>query len=281
MAEHDKSGEGRAAPAVVRPRAPLRVLGTSVTQTAAIRIAAAEDLGLELDFITRDGTEAQRQGALSPESFDVYDQWFHDIDLVWPTGSLQPLEIARIPRWYQINDLPKTGRLRANMPRPLGGDPSRRLYVQLDGTLGDAPSDRISMTPTVHNADSYAVIGAEPAEVRSWRVLLDEDWSGHVLLQRDAAIGSLDILLAMQAQGEIRAADLGDLNLEEIETLTQRVRALVRQGHFHTIWADEKDAIAAMQSGGRMIGADGGLSRVVRRARPVLAGRGLGPRCRL
>ena len=72
----------RAAPVVHRPRAPLRVLGTSVTKTEPMKRAAEEDLGIALQFITLDGTEAQKQGALNPGSFDVYDQWFHDFDLI-------------------------------------------------------------------------------------------------------------------------------------------------------------------------------------------------------
>ncbi|MEX0279798.1 MAG: PotD/PotF family extracellular solute-binding protein [Arenibacterium sp.] len=255
VARGDQTAGPVGAPRVHRERPPLRLLGTSVTQTRAIKQAAREDLGFDLEFMTLDGTEAQRQGALYPGSFDVYDQWFHDIDMVWPTGSLMPLEVARIGRWGEINALPKTGRLRTDMPRPLGGDPSRRLFVQLDGSLGDVETDRISMLPTVHNADSFAVMGAEPEDVTSWRALLDEAWSGHVLLQRDAAIGSLDILLAMQARGESRAADLGDLELEEIDALTHRLRDLARNGHFHTIWADEEEAIAAMRSGKRLIGS--------------------------
>lgn len=191
-----------AAPAVRRPRAPLRVLGTSVTQTAALKRAAREDLGIKLKFITLNGTEAQRQGALNPGSFDVYDQWFHDIDLIWPAGSIGSIDTSRIDRWDEINDLPKTGRLRPDQPRIMGGDPSKRLFVQLDGTLGDMPSDRISMLPTVHNADSFAVVGVVADKVDSWSVLLDPKWSGRVVLQADAAIGALDVALGLMAQGE-------------------------------------------------------------------------------
>ncbi len=265
----------RPAPAVRRSRGPLRVLGTSVTQTRAIKQAAAEDLGLAFDFITRDGTEAQRQGALRPDTFDVYDQWFHDIDLIWSTGSVQPIDITRITRWEEINDLPKTGRLRADLPRPLGGDPSKRLFVQLDGSLGDAPSARISMVPTAHNADSFAVIGCDPATVGSWGVLLDPDWSGRIILQRDAAIGCLDMLLAMQARGELLGADLGDLSLEEIRALTERLRELVQRGHFRCVWADEAEAVLAMQaaaqSGTPMLGSMwwSGLTRLRASGTPV------------
>ncbi len=250
-----RRGPGLAAPALRRPHPPLRVLGTSVTQRRAVTRAAEEDLGIAFDFITRDGTEAQRQGALRPGSFDVYDQWFHDVDLIWPTGSIRPIDVRRIARWDEINALPKTGRLRPDLPRARGGDPSRRLWVQLDGALGETPSDQISMVPTVHNADSFALIGADPATVTSWGALLDPAWAGRVVLQSDAAIGSLDMLLALQARGELQAADLGDLTLEEIDELTDRVAGYVRAGHFRCIWADEAEAVAAMRGGGRLIGS--------------------------
>ncbi len=243
------------APAVHRARAPLRVLGTSVTQTQALKRAAEEDLGLKLTFITLDGTEAQRQGALNPASFDVYDQWFHDIDLIWPTGSIRAIDVARIPRWEEINALPKTGRLSPDLPRPVGGDPSKRLFVQLDGTLGDTPSERISMLPTVHNADSFAVVGVNPATVTSWSALLDPQWAGQVALQADAAIGALDLALGLMAQGDQDAASLGDMSLEEIDRLTASLQERVEQGFFDCIWFDEDEAVAAFQSGAPKIGS--------------------------
>ena len=55
MAEGDKIVEfGVAAPRVRRQRDRLRMLGTSVTQTPAIRQAAERDLGIAFEFITRD-----------------------------------------------------------------------------------------------------------------------------------------------------------------------------------------------------------------------------------
>ncbi|MEM8740144.1 MAG: extracellular solute-binding protein [Pseudomonadota bacterium] len=242
-------------PAVHASRVPLRVLGTSVTQIPAIKEAARAGLGRGFDFITLDGTEAQRRGALAPTSFDVYDQWFHDIDLIWPTGSIQPIETARIARWDAINALPKTGRLTPDLPRARGGDPSRRLFVQLDGSLGDTPSAHISMLPTVHNADSFAVIGADAAEVTSWAALLDPAWAGRVVLQADAAIGSLDMVLALRARGQLLPEDPGDLELEEIDALVDRLHVLRRSGHFRCFWTDEAEAIAALRDGGPAIGS--------------------------
>lgn len=242
-------------PALSPGKLTLRVLGTSVTQIEPLKRAAERDLGLSLDFITLDGTEAQRRGAMEPHSFDVYDQWFHDLDLIWPTGSLCGIEIDRIDRWEQINDLPKTGRLFPSSLPAVGGDPSKRLFVQLDGSLGSTWSDRISMVPTVHNADSFAVVGDSAANIDSWGSLLDPDWSGNVILQRDAAIGCLDMLLALRARNDLLVGDMGDLTLEEIEAVTDHLARYHSRGHFRQIWADEAEAIAAMRGGTNLIGS--------------------------
>ncbi|MEM7442837.1 MAG: extracellular solute-binding protein [Pseudomonadota bacterium] len=246
---------GLAAPNVRRARDRLRILGTSVTQTPPICQAAERDIGVEFEFITRDGTAAQRMGALQPNDFDVYDQWFQDIDLTWPTGSIQPIDLSRIDRWDEINALPKQGRLRPDVARPRGGDPSKRLFVQLDGSLGDTPSDRISMVPTVHNADSFAVTGADPKTLDSWGTLLDSRWRGRTILQSDAAIGTLDMLLALRAHGELRVSDIGGLTLEEIDQLTAKLRGYLQNGHFRCCWTDESEAIAAFSTSEPTIGS--------------------------
>lgn len=241
------------APAVHRELAPLRVLGTSVTQVEAVKASAESDLGISLDFITLDGAAAQRRGALEPQSFDVYDQWFHDLDLIWPTGSLQPLQVRRLTRWDEINELPKTGRLSPGRALMVGGDPSHQLYVQMDGGLSNTPTERISMVPTVHNADGFAVLG--DSTVVSWGALLAPENAGRVILQSDPAIGALDMLLALQAIGEMRPADLSDLSLEEIDTLVGHLSRYRSAGQFHSIWNDETEAIEAMTQGPPMIGS--------------------------
>ncbi|MBO0662892.1 extracellular solute-binding protein [Jiella sp. MQZ9-1] len=254
-ADRTSRGDARSAPAVRRTRPALRVLGTSVTQIEPIKAASKKALGVALDFITLDGTAAQRRCALEPGSFDVYDQWFHDVDLIWPTGSIQPIDLTRIIRWDEINDLPKKGRLTPGSARAPGGDPSLRLFVQADGSLGEAPSQRVSLVPTVHNADGFAVAGAEAGVVTSWGALLDPRWAGKVVLQSDAAIGSLDLLLALVARGEFSPGAIDDLSLEEIDALTALIGVYRSRGHFRQFWADEAEALDAICEGNPTIGS--------------------------
>lgn len=111
------------------------------------------------------------------------------------------------------------------------------------------------MLPTVHNADSFVVVGANPQEVSSWASLLDPAWRGRVVLQADAAIGALDIALALTAQGELQRANIGDLTLHEIDDLTAHLSDLVQDGHFDCVWADESEAVAVLSDEGPRIGS--------------------------
>lgn len=243
--------EGRTrAPAVHAGPVRLRVLGTSVSLLEPIRARAAADLGIELEYVIHDGTTSQRIAALEPEAFDVYDQWFHNVDLIWPTRSIQPIDLARIARWDEINALPKRGRLSEELPRATGGNPADRLYVQHDGELGAYETGRISMLPTVHNADSFAhLLPRDQLEPLSWAALLDEANAGAVALQSDPAIGALDAVLAVQAAGLCYFEDPGNLSVEEIDELVETLIRFKRAGHFHRFWATEAEAAELLTSG--------------------------------
>lgn len=242
-----------AAPRAQRGKATLRVLGTSVSLIEPIRIRAEQDLGIHLDFLIEDATNAQRIAALYPEAFDVYDQWFHNLDLIWPTRSIQALDLERIEHWEQINDLPKRGRISQAAPAAPGGNPAHRLFVQHDGELGMHPSGQISMLPTVHNADSFAThwIKADDQgldKVDSWAALVDPAFAGRVAVQSDAAIGVIDLVLAVQAAGWFDFADPGDLTPAEIESFIGRLLALRKKGHFKAFWATEAEAGALVEA---------------------------------
>ncbi len=142
--------------AVVNDQLTLRVLGTSVTLLEMLRVRAEQDLGIKIEYMLRSVEDAQRIAVMHPESYDLYDQWFHNIDFVWPARAIQPLEIKRLTWWDEVNALAKTGTLNPDGVLADGSVPSQRLYVQRDLHLGSQPSDHISMLPLTHNADSFA-----------------------------------------------------------------------------------------------------------------------------
>ena len=264
-AQADASAMGTKASrgAVQRARAPaihsagkvtLRVLGTGVTLVETIRAAAEKELGIALIFDVKDGLAAQQQAVTQPASFDVYDQWFNSLDLVWSSRSVQPIKVSRIKLWGEVNDLAKTGRLQADARLAKGDAPFRKLYVQPNGSLGARASPRISMLPSVHNVDSFgynadAVPRGRPYDTESWSWLLDERWKGRVALVNDPAIGLLDAALAAQASGLASFDEIGNMTLPEIDALIEILIRKKKSGHFRAFWASPTDSESLMASG--------------------------------
>ncbi|PJX31120.1 signal peptide prediction, partial [Klebsiella sp. A-Nf5] len=221
--------------AIISPPLTLRVLGTSVTLLEILRVRAEQELGIKIEYLLHSVEDAQRIAVMQPDSYDLYDQWFHNIDFVWPARAIQPLEVKRLKYWDEVNELAKQGTLNGVVAD--GSVPSQRLYVQRDRHLSSQPSDLISMLPLTHNADSFAyhvdrLPEALQQEEESWGWLLHSALTGAVALQEDAAMGGIDAALAMQGAGMAQFADIGNLTLEEIDVLTQGLAHLNRQGHF-------------------------------------------------
>jgi len=240
-----------AAPAIIGSKVELRVIGTSVTLQEHIREKAEQDLGIKLNFIVLDGPLAQREDVMHPEHYDVYDQWFHSLDCLWPAHALQPIDVRRINRWDEINALPRTGRLAGRPGTTAGSVPADRLYVQRDNSLGRTTSARISMLPLTHNADSFAYLADEiPPRLidqgESWSWLLAPELAGRVALQADPAIGAIDAALAVRASGLMEFQDIGNLSIEEIDGLIEILIDYQQRGHFAGFWSTFAEAAQLM-----------------------------------
>lgn len=241
---------------------PLRVIGTSATLTEGLCRAAREALPFPIRFEILDGPACMRRGVLSPDSYDVYDQWFHSLDVLWTAGAIQPIDTARIRRWAQVRiagQMPGSGRGTSQ-----GTAPSEQLFVQHDGTLGGradgAGPPRIGMLPTTYNVDSFAyareiLSDVSPDESESWAWLLDDRWHGRCTLSLDPAGSAVELALAARAAGLIDVRDPGDMTIEEIDTLFQVLMSLKRRGHFTRFWGATEDSVALMAGSNAVIGS--------------------------
>jgi putative spermidine/putrescine transport system substrate-binding protein len=233
----------------------LRVLGTSTTLHSAVRKRAEEDLGIEIKFIVADGGSVQRRAVMEPESFDVYDQWFESVELVWPANALRPIDTAKLSYWDDVNELAKTGRFGSESSTSEGCSPQRHLYVTKDGEFVEEPSQFLTMLPLTHNADSFAYVPDNSTEDssagrESWAWLIDERWRGKVALQNDAAIGAIDAALAVQSAGLGQFRDLGNLSVPEIDHLVKILIDRRQTGHFRGFWATYAESARLMIDGG-------------------------------
>lgn len=241
-----------AAPPYV-PKRRIRVLGTSITLIPQVRERARADLGFELEFELQDFVTCQRQAAMAPDAYDVYEQCFHNLDIVWFWGALQPIEISRIEQWDNISDLVKLGGISKYSGRGVGDAPVKKLYVQPGRFLGPKPSLHISMLPTVHNMDSFGydprVFGNDPEVCPSWAWLFDRRAKGRVALVDEPAIGFFDAALAAEAAGELEFANIGNMSIDEINALMDLLEQKRQEGQFCGAWRNADDAAEMVRSG--------------------------------
>lgn len=239
-----------AAPPTVKRRL-LRVLGTSITLLPPVREQAQADLGFDIAFTQLDFLACQRQAAMEPAGYDVYEQCFHNLDIVWFWGALQPIDTARITEWDNVSDLVKLGGVSKYAGRGRGDAPVRKLYIQPGGFLGSKPSRQISMLPTVHNMDSFGfdarVFGAGPDVRPSWAWLLDRRAKGRIALVDEPAIGFFDAALAAEASGELEFADIGNMTIDEINALMRLLERKRTEGFFCATWRDGIEAASLIE----------------------------------
>ncbi|RLL62508.1 signal peptide prediction [Sinirhodobacter hankyongi] len=230
--------------------APLRILTTEIQPWRFLQARAEADLGFPLEFIEMDFISAQRTAAVDPAGYDIYDQCFHNLDIVWYWRAIQAIDTRRIDRWDEIDDI-------SRMPGTPGqngrGDvPSSRLFVQHDATLSDSPTGRISMLPTFYNFDSFAVetTGIDvDREVTSWAELVNPRWAGRVALVDEPAIGAFDLAMALQAAGRMSFRDMGNMSVAEIDLLIEHGRALVQSGHLRPFWLRANEPVERFLDG--------------------------------
>ncbi|HUG62848.1 MAG TPA: extracellular solute-binding protein [Methylomirabilota bacterium] len=265
------------APAILtagRPR--LRILGTEITALDQLQQRAESDLGIEVVFEKLDFLSAQRKAATEPDTFDVYDQCFHNLDIVWFWRAIQPIELSRIDLWDEVTDLTKTGRIGPNASFGHGDAPVTKLFVQPSHSLGASPTDFISMLPTVHNLDSFAyrpdLANGDAERASSWGALLDDRFHGRAALVDEPAIGIFDAALAAQALGEASFLDIGNMTTEEIDRLLDLLAHKRRGGHFHGFWRTAAEAADMMASGDSVIQSmwSPGITALRRRGVPVI-----------
>ena len=237
----------------------LRILGTRVTLLDAVQELARQDLDFDIEFDVRGSLAVQQKGILQPNDYDISDQWFHSIDLLWTAGSIQPIQTEQIALWDEIGGLTKTGRLTSGSKLGAGNRPMDVQFVQEDGLLGSSSMTQISAVPTAFNADSFSYdpshlpstldIGAE-----SWGWLLSDEWRGKVGLFTDPSIGIVDMILAAQATSLIQFEDIGNLSIEEIDTLVDELVLFKKAGHFAGTWPSVAGSVEFMQKRKGQIG---------------------------
>jgi putative spermidine/putrescine transport system substrate-binding protein len=236
-----------------KTKTKLRILGTHVTLQEELRQQAMKDLGIELIFEPKGSAAVLQKAAMSPGSFDLYEQWSNSINILWRSGAIQPINKKRITHWDEVNSLTKTGKIAPAANIGAGDAPYKLLHVQSDGSLGSNPTDNISFLPYVHNVDSFGynnkvIPKGIPYETESWGWLLDEQYAGKVGIVNAPTIGLFDLALAIQAKGLMSFGNIGAMTHKELDKMFAFLIKLKRQKHFSGFWTSVPESVRFMST---------------------------------
>jgi putative spermidine/putrescine transport system substrate-binding protein len=236
-----------------KQKTTLRILGTHVTLQEQLRQQAMADLGINIEFEPKGSAAVLQKASMSPDSFDLYEQWSNSINLLWNSGAIQAIDKRRITHWSEINNLTKTGQLSADAKFGAGDAPYKILHVQSDNTLGTEHTDKLSFLPYVHNVDSFGyntkiIKPGIPYETESWGWLLDKKHSGKVGIVNAPTIGLFDLALAAQAQGFMTFNNIGAMTTQELDQLFSILINLKQQNHFSGFWTSVPESVHFMST---------------------------------
>ncbi|SSC72188.1 unnamed protein product [Ciceribacter sp. T2.26MG-112.2] len=235
----------------------LTHVGPSYSIFPDIAAQASADLGfkVEMQNAWTDAIMARVVG--QPDTIDIADLEFWALRRIWRSQKLQPVETSKISNWNKIIPLFREGKNFDGSDMPSQGTmPFEVQYVAAPGdtAFAAAPTDFATMMPTIYNADT---LGIRPdligREIDSWAELLNPEFRGKVALINVPQVGIMDAAMAIEARGDLKYVDKGNMSREEIDQTIAILIQLKQDGHFRAFWSSFDESVNFMTSGEAVI----------------------------
>lgn len=248
---------GLAAPAVhAQGAVTLRYVGTAVNQSKEIKDKVKEDLGITLEYVPVTSDDVVRRAVTQPNSFDVLDSEYWMLKKIIPSGNLQGMDARRIKLVDEITPVFTKGEIAGKKIGDQGTAPMKVSYLptQAGKTFATSPTQWLTLIPTTYNADT---LGIRPDKINrpitSWAELLNPEFKGKASLLNIPSIGIMDAAMVVEATGQHKYADKGNMTRAEIDLTMKVLTDAKRAGQFRAFWKDFNESVNLMASGETVI----------------------------
>ena len=230
----------------------LRQFGTGVSNLNAIAQKCKEDLGITLEMTATDSDAAAQRAVTQPDSYDIADIEYWILKKVFPAGVIQPMDTSKLTYYDKLVPLFITGKLTPESVIAQGTAPHTVGFVEAQDskTFAAEPTQWFTMVPTIYNADT---LGIRPdlvgREISTWADILDPAFKGKTSILNIPSIGIMDAAMIMEASGQIKYADKGNMTTEEIDKTIDFLIETKRAGQFRAFWKSFDESVNLMASG--------------------------------
>ena len=239
-------------PAIAQEKPTLRYLSTAVNQSPEIAKKAGEDLGINIQYIAVTTDDVAKRVITQPNSFDLVDTEYFALPKLIPSGNIMGLDATKIKNAAKITPVLTKGEVGGKKIGLDGTAPAEVFYLPAEQSKAFAKEETgfFTLIPTTYNADT---LGIRPdlidGSISSWSSLLDPKFKGKAAILNIPSIGIMDAAMAIEARGDMKYADKGNMTKEEIDKTIATLIEAKRAGQFRAFWTDFNESVNLMASG--------------------------------
>ncbi len=232
----------------------LHHAGPPVTAIPAIAEQASKDLGFTVQMQASENSDLLNRFLSQSSAIDCADVSLTFMRYLIGRNVLQAIPLAKFKYWDQTIPLFTKGEYPDGRKAPQQGiTPLTILYATgPDGqkVTDGKPTEWVTGLPTVTNGDT---LGIRPdlvgRKVESWADLLSPDFKGRAALQDNPTIGIIDVAMALEARGDIKYGNKGNMTKPEIDKTVSIMQQVKHDGQFRSFWSSFDQSVNLMASG--------------------------------
>jgi putative spermidine/putrescine transport system substrate-binding protein len=227
--------------------------GPPVSAIQQIADQATKDLGFTVKMQLVQSADMLNRLLSQSSSMDVADISIPYLKYLVGRNILQAVPVSKYKYWAQTIPLFTKGEYPDGRKASLQGTApySVQYATSADGQkLADGPSEWLTGIPTFTNADTLGIrpdLTGRP--VTSWADLISPDFKGKAALQDNPAIGVIDVAMAVEARGDLKYANKGNMTRDEIDKTVALMMDIKKSGQFRSFWASFDQSVNLMASG--------------------------------
>src|SRR6266481_7692999 len=227
--------------------------GPPVAAIPKIGEQATKDLGFTIKMQATESADLLNRFLSQSSAIDVGDVSITFMKYLVGRNVLQAIPLAKYKYWDQTIPLFTKGEY------PNGSEASTQgvaPYTVLYATGSDGqkfakgPTDWLTGIPTITNADTLGIrpdLTGRP--VKSWADLLGAEFKGKAALQDQPTVGVIDVAMALEARGDIKYGNKGNMTKAEIDKTIDTMIGIKKTGHFRSFWTSFDQSVNLMASG--------------------------------
>ena len=230
-------------------------VGASYSAIKEIAEQAQKDLGFKIEMQTVDPATQLNRSITQPNTIDINDTDSSQIVFLQGKGVVMPIPVSKYKLWDKTVPIFTKGEFPDGRPTPMQGlAPVKTTFWEGPDAkkLANKPTDFLAMVPTLYNADTLGIrpdlVGGRD-KITSWQDLLSPAYKGKAALVDYAPVGIMDVAMALEARGDMKYGDKGNMTKPEIDKTIKILTDLKTGGHFRSFWSNFDQSVNLMASG--------------------------------